>query len=63
MRNLRAFCVGVYNAADVFGRQLVVIRDLDALIRRVNEKLSLLPFFITRMQVAIGVPKKRLAGS
>ena len=38
MRDLRAVCVGVYDAVDVFGRQLVVIRDLDALIRRVNEK-------------------------
>ena len=38
MRDLRAVCVGVYDAVDVFGRQLVVIRDLYALIRRVDEK-------------------------
>ena len=32
MRDLRAFYVGVYDAVDVLGRQLVVIRDLDAFL-------------------------------
>ncbi len=54
MRDLRAVCVGVYDAVDVFGGQFVVIRDLDALIRRVNEKRIVIGFSSLHHQNAGG---------
>ena len=59
-----AFGKGGNNVFNVFLRQLIVVRDFDALTgASINSVLlSALPLFSTMMQVAMDVPKNRLLG-